>query len=89
MSSTMTPDAMVKLLRNIRRRPDLDAVRLVIVGVMKGCDVETFFLLQGEVRKAINRYRRVPIKNRDWCPLLMCSCCRPSSAITRALAGAR
>jgi hypothetical protein len=81
----MSADELVAVLRRVDRRPDLDALRIPAVRVMAAGDKATFDLVQRAVRRAIRRYRRVPYKQRDWCPAPGCSCCAVSPMIDRFL----
>ncbi len=57
---------MITKLRAAKTKPEVDALRAPFVEMIPSMDKSTFERVQGELRKAINRYRRVPLKDRTW-----------------------
>lgn len=58
---------LIEKLRNVKTMPELDALRLETVKAMQEDGTqETFERIQKEFRKAKNRLRRIPLKDRTW-----------------------
>lgn len=58
---------IIEKLRNVKTMPELDALRMETVSAMQADGTkETFERVQGEFRKAKNRLRRIPWKDRTW-----------------------
>jgi len=60
-------DELIGKLRNTTTMPELDSLRMETAEIMcNGATKERFDQVQGEFRKAKNRLKRVPLKDRTW-----------------------
>ena len=56
----------VSKLRSAKTMPEVDAMRGPIADAMPTMDRADFERVQGEFRKALNRMRRIPRRDRTW-----------------------
>ena len=64
--SDISIDEILTLLRNVKTMPDLDSLRISTVNAMTSGDENTFNKVQTAFRKAKNRLKRIPLKDRAW-----------------------
>lgn len=58
---------IIQKLRAVKTMPELDELRLETVKAMQSDGTrESFEQIQDEFRKAKNRLRRIPLKDRTW-----------------------
>jgi len=56
----------IQKLRAVKTMPDLDLLRTETVQAMESGGQAEFDRVQGEFRKAKNRLKRIPLKDRTW-----------------------
>ena len=59
---------IVDKIRSTETMPELDDIREETYTAMVSGDQNTFELVQGEFRKAKNRLKRIPLRERTWYP---------------------
>lgn len=56
---------IVKKMSVVKTKTELDSMRLEVADAMQGPE-ENFTLIQTAFRKAKNRLKRIPLKERTW-----------------------
>ena len=62
----MNIDETISKIRAVSTMPELDELRPLTVDAMMSGGKEVFERVQGEFRKAKNRLKRIPLKDRTW-----------------------
>lgn len=62
----MNIEETIAKIRGAATMPELDELRPLTVEAMMSGGKEVFDQVQGEFRKAKNRLKRVPLKDRTW-----------------------
>lgn len=62
----MTADEVIGKIQSTTTMPELDALRTEAAEAMMSDGKETFDRVQGAFRKAKNRLKRVPLRDRTW-----------------------
>lgn len=57
---------IIQKLENVKTMPELDALRHETVKAMESGNKENFETIQNAFRKAKNRLRRIPLRERTW-----------------------
>lgn len=57
---------IIKKLEEVKTMPELDVMRKEVAGAMIGHGEEVFHKVQNAFRKAKNRLKRVPLRDRTW-----------------------
>ena len=63
---TMDIDTTIGKIGNANTMPELDALRTETAEAMMGGGKEVFSRVQGAFRKAKNRLKRIPLRDRTW-----------------------
>lgn len=62
----MNKNELIRKLKEVKTKPALDALRMDCVEFTKPGKQQDFADVQAAFRKAANRVRRVPLKDRTW-----------------------
>lgn len=62
----MNIEETIAKIRGVTTMPELDELRPLTLEAMMSGGKEVFDKVQGEFRKAKNRLKRVPLKDRTW-----------------------
>lgn len=62
----MDKDTLIEKLKAVKTKPELDALRMDCAKLATAGHEDDFLEVQQVFRKAANRVRRVPLKDRTW-----------------------